>query len=83
MYQQIEQRLEELNRQFEQGTARLQRLQRESKELGETLLRIRGAILVLDELSTHSGWRETAHNPEQETAEVSIPAPADPEAFED
>ena len=83
MYQQIEQRLEELNRQFDQGNARLQRLDRERKELRETLFRIQGAILVLDELSTSYGRREPADNPAEETVEVSIPVPTDAEAFED
>ncbi len=51
MDQQINARLAELNQQFEQGNARLQRLERERTELRETLFRIQGAILVLKELS--------------------------------
>ncbi|HKX26159.1 MAG TPA: hypothetical protein VJ302_00575 [Blastocatellia bacterium] len=51
MKEQLKVRLEELKREFEIGQTRLQELDRQQVLLRETLLRISGAIQVLQELS--------------------------------
>ena len=50
MQQQIQSRLEVLKREFEAGQARLRELEMQQSHLGETLLRISGAIQVLEEM---------------------------------
>jgi len=52
MNQQIEQRLEELRREHETGTRQLQEWETRIRDLRETLLRISGAIQVLEELKS-------------------------------
>lgn len=47
----IEKRLEELRREFRTGRELLEKLDRERAQAQETLLRISGAIQVLEELS--------------------------------
>lgn len=47
----IEKRLEELRREFQTGRELLERLDRERVHAQETLLRISGAIQVLEELT--------------------------------
>ena len=76
MYQQIDQRLAELNREFEQGSARLQRMERERAELRETLFRIQGALLVLKELAADAGGQDRTQNLPEEAAEIRIPVAA-------
>lgn len=49
MREQLRQRLEELKKEFETGQARLQELEMQESRLRETLLRISGAIQVLEE----------------------------------
>jgi predicted nuclease with TOPRIM domain len=49
MREELEQRLEALKNEFEIGQAKLGRLDREQLVLRETLLRISGAIQVLEE----------------------------------
>lgn len=49
MQQQFEKRLQELKQEFETGQVRLQELVRQEQVLRETLLRISGAIQVLEE----------------------------------
>ena len=49
MQEQLQKRLEELKREFETGQARLRELETEQAYTRETLLRISGAIQVLDE----------------------------------
>jgi hypothetical protein len=51
MREQIQIRLEELKKEFEIGQTRLQETERQQAMLRETLLRISGAIQVLEELS--------------------------------
>jgi hypothetical protein len=48
----LEKRLEELRREFQTGRELLERLDRERTQAHETLLRISGAIQVLEELTT-------------------------------
>lgn len=83
MHQQIKLRLEELNRQFEQGNARLVRVERERTELRETMLRIQGAILVLKEFPAGADMQDAADDAPEETAEICIPVAPDDEAAED
>ena len=47
----IEARLKELREEWEKGTRQLELLDRQRAELRETLLRIEGAIQVLEELA--------------------------------
>jgi hypothetical protein len=51
MSEQVEERLAELRREYELGQRRLQELMGQEVALRETLLRISGAIQVLEELS--------------------------------
>jgi predicted nuclease with TOPRIM domain len=53
MKEQLQQRLEELKKEFETGQARLRELETEQTYVRETLLRISGAIQVLEEALTH------------------------------
>ncbi len=50
MQDQLQSRLESLKREFETGQARLRELEMQQMNLRETLLRISGAIQVLEEL---------------------------------
>jgi hypothetical protein len=47
----VNERLEELKREFEKGKQRLDALDRERQDVRDTLLRIGGAIQILEELS--------------------------------
>ncbi len=47
----INKRLQELKHEYQQGQRRLILLQQQEKEVNETLLRIQGAVQVLEELS--------------------------------
>lgn len=77
MKQQLEQRLKELRSEFESGQKALADLEVKQMNLRNTLLRISGAIQVLDEeLMKESGQENTGnpggpmagnHNPEQGT----------------
>lgn len=49
MREKLEARLEELKREFETGQARLRELETQEARLRETMLRISGAIQVLEE----------------------------------
>ena len=50
MQQQLQERLDALKKEFTTGQARLQELEIQQAHLRETLLRISGAIQVLEEL---------------------------------
>jgi prefoldin subunit 5 len=68
----MEQRLQELRREFKIGEAQLEELDRQRARLRDTLLRISGAIQVLEELlnSEQEGNQENvnAENHEMEPA---------------
>jgi predicted nuclease with TOPRIM domain len=49
MREQLQERVEELKREFETGQARLRELETQEARLRETMLRISGAIQVLEE----------------------------------
>ena len=49
MQEQLQKRLEELKKEFETGQARLRELGAEQARISETMLRISGAIQVLEE----------------------------------
>jgi predicted nuclease with TOPRIM domain len=49
MQEQLQKRLEELKKEFEAGQARLRELGTEQARISETMLRISGAIQVLEE----------------------------------
>jgi predicted nuclease with TOPRIM domain len=53
MEDQLRRRLEELKKEFETGQARLRELESEQAYTRETLLRISGAIQVLEEALAH------------------------------
>lgn len=50
MQEKIRTRIDELRSELQRGTARLRELESQSEELRQTLLRIAGAIQVLEEL---------------------------------
>ena len=68
----IEQRLQELRSEFKIGEAQLEDLDRRRAQLRDTLLRISGAVQVLEELlnSEHEGNQESVNleEPEMEAA---------------
>ena len=55
MREQVTKRLAELRAEFESGQARLREVERQVAYLRETLLRISGAIQVLEELEARAG----------------------------
>ena len=60
MEEQLQKRLEELKKDFEIGQARLKELETEQAYVRETLLRISGAIQVLEEELRNNKKAETA-----------------------
>ena len=83
MYEQINQRLEELHHQFEQGNVKLMRMEKETTELKETLLRIQGAIQVLEEFSGRENRQDPPDDFTGKTDEIILPIPAGGQALED
>ena len=61
MQQQFEKRLAELRKEFETGQNKLQELVRQEQLVRETLLRISGAIQVIEEELARNGT-ETIHD---------------------
>ena len=66
MQEQMYHRLEELKKEFEVGQTRLQEMDKQQALLRETLLRISGAIQVLEEMLISS-----KQTPDQEVRPVS------------
>ena len=60
MEEQLQKRLEELKKDFEIGQTRLKELETEQAYVRETLLRISGAIQVLEEALRNNKKAETA-----------------------
>jgi predicted nuclease with TOPRIM domain len=60
MEEQLQKRLEELKKDFEIGQARLRELETEQAYVRETMLRISGAIQVLEEALRNNQQAETA-----------------------
>jgi hypothetical protein len=59
MQEQLERRLTELRKEFETGQNKLQELARQEQLLRETLLRISGAIQVIEEELARNGAGNT------------------------
>ena len=68
MQQQIQERLAALRKDFEAGQARLKQMETEQAYLRETLLRISGAIQVLQEIVEQDPARRPAESPAQSIA---------------
>lgn len=58
--EQIQARLEELRREFEMGQQRLNDLEGQAAQLRQTMLRISGAIQVLEEILAQEGGEQNA-----------------------
>jgi hypothetical protein len=63
MQEQLQERLEALKKEFATGQARLQELELQQVHLRETLLRISGAIQVLEELLAQGQAEEGNSDP--------------------
>ena len=76
MTDQVRARLAELHREYETGQRRLQELMAQEVAVRETMLRISGAIQVLEELTGQSPAAEPAAEPaEGKPPVVTQPAP--------
>ncbi|HEX8852994.1 MAG TPA: hypothetical protein VF754_05880 [Pyrinomonadaceae bacterium] len=73
MREQLQARLEELRREFETGQARLRELETQEARLRETMLRISGAIQVLEETLSDTQM-QSAGEPPVDTDEQARPA---------
>jgi predicted nuclease with TOPRIM domain len=69
MRSRLEDRLEELKKEYQKGEERLTALNNETSELGKTMLRISGAIQVLGELL---GYSEVSSSPNVNGVKVPI-----------
>jgi prefoldin subunit 5 len=72
MREQAKLRLEELKKEFETGQSQLQELDRQQTRLRETLLRISGAIQILDEMLAIEN-SQTQDHPANSQGAGSIP----------
>lgn len=70
MREQLQARLEALKREFETGQARLRELESEEMYVRETVLRISGAIKVLEEVLSDSS-EETALRIQRDAADTA------------
>ena len=62
MQEQLKKRLEELKKEYETGQARLRELEAETNHVGETMLRISGAIQVIQEMLNDSNDQEKSES---------------------
>ena len=62
MQEQLQRRLEELKKEYETGQARLRELEAETNHVGETMLRISGAIQIIQEMLVESDKQEKAES---------------------
>jgi prefoldin subunit 5 len=62
MRERLEQRVSELKAEQEKGQHMLAEIDARQAELRQTLIRISGAIQVLEELLGSSGWPQEDHN---------------------
>ncbi len=75
MQEQIQRRLEELRREFEAGQGRLRELEAQQAQLQQTVLRISGAIQVLEEELEKAGLSQRSDTkPQGETGNGSVEA---------
>ena len=72
MQEQLRLRLDELKKEFETGQSRFQELERQQTHLRETLLRISGAIQILEEMLA-SGNSQQQDHPANSQGAGSIP----------
>jgi predicted nuclease with TOPRIM domain len=72
MRQQLEERLAALKAEYEKGQSQLRQLESQTSSLRETLLRISGAIMVLEELLSNSVAPASAgrHHPGESDADA-------------
>ncbi|HEU0173936.1 MAG TPA: hypothetical protein VFV58_06705 [Blastocatellia bacterium] len=75
MHEQLKLRLEELKKEFEIGQKRMLELERQQISLRETLLRISGAVQVLEEVMANNKGLSEDH-PETASIPLDDPAPA-------
>jgi len=75
MRDELRARLELLRKEWETGTARLRELERQQVQLGETMLRISGAIQVLEELVSENVDGEQPENGATQKVEAKREAP--------
>lgn len=66
----MQERLNELKAEFEKGQQHLQNLDQQRAELRDTLLRISGAIQVLEELLKQESKERSYQNGQREGVEV-------------
>jgi predicted nuclease with TOPRIM domain len=62
MQEQLRMRLEELKKEYETGQARLRELESETTYVRETMLRISGAIQVIQEMLDQGDQKENAES---------------------
>jgi predicted nuclease with TOPRIM domain len=67
MKEQLEERLKELKAEYETGQARLRELETETNYVRETMLRISGAIQVMQELLEKDQPQAESAKPQDET----------------
>ena len=71
MQEQLQARLDELKREFEAGQTRLNELEMQESRLRETLLRISGAIQVLEEMLASTQANEPTGGQADSAAEAA------------
>lgn len=84
MKQQLKQRLQSLKAEFESGKQVIQELEAKQANLRDTLLRISGAIQVLEEelAKAEEGTTQLSINDEQLMREIESLAITDPTSYE-